>query len=44
MFWFFGLKAYGILAPRLGIKPALPALEGEVRTIPGKSPLILAAK
>ena len=39
MFWFFGLKACGILAPWSGIEPALPALEGEVLTTgqPGKS-------
>ena len=39
MFWFFGPKACGILAPRLGMKPTLPALEGEVLTtgLPGKS-------
>ena len=38
MFWFFGLKACGILAPWPGIKPA-PALEGKVLTTgpPGKS-------
>ena len=43
MFWFFGLKACGILAPRPGIEPAPPALEGEVLTTgpPGKSPDIL---
>ena len=29
-FWFFGLKACGILSPRLGIELALPAVEGEV--------------
>jgi len=29
---FFWLKACGILAPRLGIKPIPPALEGEVLT------------
>ena len=41
MFCFvFGHETCGILAPRLGIEPALPALEGEVLTIglPGKSP------
>ena len=32
MFWFLGHKAYGFLAPRLGIEPAPPALEGEVLT------------
>ena len=40
MFWSFGPKAYGILAPQPGIEPAPPALEGEVPTsgMPGKSP------
>ena len=35
----FGLEVYGILAPRPGIEPALPSLEGGVLTIgpPGKS-------
>ena len=39
MFWFFGREACGILAPGPGIKPAPPALEGEVLTTgpPGKS-------
>ena len=39
MFWFFGPEACGILAPWPGIKPAPPALEGEVLTTgpPGKS-------
>ena len=39
MFWFFGPQACGILAPRPGIEPAPPALEGEVLTTgqPGKS-------
>ena len=32
MFWFFGHKTCGILAPRPGIEPATPALEGEVLT------------
>ena len=32
MFWFLGHKACEILAPRPGIKPVLPALEGEVLT------------
>ena len=43
MFWFFGGEACGILAPWPGIKPAPPALEGEVFTTgpPGKSPNIL---
>ena len=41
-FWFFGHEACGILAPRPGIEPAPPALEGEVLTTgpPGKSPKI----
>ena len=40
MFWFFGREARGILAPRPGIEPTSPALEGEVLTtgLPGKSP------
>ena len=39
MFWFFGPEACGILAPRPGIEPTTPALEGEVSTtgLPGKS-------
>ena len=39
MFWFFGHEACAILAPRPGIEPAPPALEGEVLTTgpPGKS-------
>ena len=39
MFWFFGHEACGIPAPRPGIEPASPALEGEVLTTgpPGKS-------
>ena len=39
MFWFFGPKACGILVPWPGIKPAPPALEGDVLTTgpPGKS-------
>ena len=43
MFWFFGRKACGILAPQLGIEPAPPALEGKVPTtgLPGKSQKIL---
>ena len=32
MFWFFGLEACGIEAPRPGIEPALPALDGKVLT------------
>ena len=40
VFWFFGPEACGILAPRPGIEPAPPALEGRVLTTgpPGKSP------
>ena len=39
MFWFFGPKARGILAPLPGIDPVPPALEGDVLTTgpPGKS-------
>ena len=39
IFWFFGHKACGILAPRPGMEPAPPALEGEALTTgpPGKS-------
>ena len=39
MYWFFGYKAHGILAPQPGMKPAPPALEGKVLTTgpPGKS-------
>ena len=43
MFWFFGSKACGILAPQWpGIESTPPALEGEVLTtgLPGKSPKI----
>ena len=32
MFWFFGHKACGILAPWRGIDPASPTLEGKVIT------------
>ena len=32
MFWFFGPEACGIPAPRPGIEPVPPALEGEVLT------------
>ena len=32
LFWFFGCKAYGILAPQPGLKPAPLTLEGEVLT------------
>ena len=41
MFWFYGHRACGILAPQPGIEPITPsALEGEVLTIgpPGKYP------
>ena len=40
MLWFFGREACGILAPRPGIEPTPPALEGKVLTAgpPGKSP------
>ena len=39
MFWFFGPEACGILAPRTGIEPTPPALEGKVLATgpPGKS-------
>ena len=39
MFWCFGSKACGILAPQPGVEPAPPALEGKVLTTgpPGKS-------
>ena len=30
LFWFFGCKVCGILAPQLGIEPSLLVLEGEV--------------
>ena len=32
MFWFFGLEVFGILSPRPGIEPTLPALEDKVLT------------
>ena len=39
-FFFFCQEASGILAPRLGIKPTVPALEGKVlATGPSGSPL-----
>ena len=40
MFCFFGQEACGILAPRPGIEPTTPALEGKVLTtgLPEKSP------
>ena len=39
MFWFFGHKAYGILAPWCEIKPIAHELDGEVLTtgLPRKS-------
>ena len=39
MFWIFGVEACGILAPRPGIEPAPPALEGDILSTgpPGKS-------
>ena len=39
LFYIFGHKACGILAPRPGIKPAPPELEGKVLTtgLPGES-------
>ena len=44
LFWFFGLEVCGILAPRSGIEPEPPALEGEVLTtgLPGKSLEVLS--
>ena len=43
MFWFFGREACGVSAPRPGIEPTPPVLEGEVLTTgpPGKSPQTL---
>ena len=43
MFWFFGPKAYGILAPRPGIEPTPSALEGKILAtgLPGKSHQLL---
>ena len=43
MLWFFAHEAYGILAPRPGIEPSLPTLEGEVLTTrpPGKAPVAI---
>ena len=39
-FFFFYQEASGVLAPRLGIKPTVPALEGKVlATGPSGSPL-----
>ena len=39
MFRFFGYKTCGILTPPSGVKPAAPALEGEILAtgLPGKS-------
>ena len=39
MFWLFGPEAYGVLAPRPGIRSAPPVLEGDVlgTGLPGKS-------
>ena len=44
MFWFFGHKACGILAPRPGIELTLPELESEVLTIgpQGSPPKLLS--
>ena len=41
LFWFFGREACGILAPRPGIEPTPPVLEGEVLTtgLPGRGPV-----
>ena len=46
MFWFFGREACEILAPRPGIEPTPPALEGGVLTTgpPGKSHKFLNSK
>ena len=43
MLCFFGQEVYRILAPLPGIKPILPALEGDVLTpgLPGKSLLLI---
>ena len=39
VFWIFGPRACGVLAPRPGIEPVTPALKGRVLTTgpPGKS-------
>ena len=43
MFWIFGHRAYEILAPRPGIKPVPPTLEGEALTSgPSGKPLPLS--
>ena len=41
MFWLFGHKGCGILAPWLGVEPALPALGGKILTTgpPGRAPV-----
>ena len=41
MFWFYGHKVCGVLAPHPGIEPASAALEGKTLTTrpPGKSPV-----
>ena len=43
MFCFFDHKAYGILAPWPGIKPAPRVMEGKVLTtgLPGKCPVLV---
>ena len=42
LFYVFGLEACGISAPRSGIKPPPPTLEGDALTtgLPGKSPQV----
>ena len=46
IFWFFGCKVCGSLAPRTGIKPVPLTLEGEVSTtgLPGKSQSIVCLR
>ena len=46
MYWFFGKKACGILAPWSGIEPAVLEMEGKVLIIglPQKSPDIYNTK
>ena len=43
-FWIFRGEAYRILDPRPRIKPALPAVEGEILRIrpPGKAPGVVS--
>ena len=41
MFWIFGRETCGILAPRPGIEPAAPALEGKVLTTGQGSPSLM---